>query len=573
MTDYYIDGIILILALVLILCLIYFARSNKKSKHVFNQRVNTKESKTYLIKVNYATQMMSFCNRGPNERNEETILTKDISIHDFIESLPLQQQKNFYDFIFDDCVNENVKARIVVNANRVLNLDEHHWLRLNYKEKFSNNITYIKGIQIFKRNVVKTKKEFEHYSVSEFRTKIEELHPTIDAPVGTIFCFVCNKMDNISRHYGDEIANDYVTYMWDEICNIFANHGFVCHFKDDIYLAYYDKLINKRDVISQINYIINEIDFNFEIDTYTFEIKPFIGAIICGEYDSSVTKNIDGVYQAALKIKEESLGRRYRIYDTSLLNEFKQEKEYYEDLKNIMQNSLFDPFYSPIVSLLDGSTFGYFSDMDFSNYSFSSFNEALDKANNSEMGQDFFTKALSKWLTSFLTSGNEDSKLFVFTNFELIDDLIKTYKSREEYRKIKIIVVITNYDDLLKDPFVTKGKIKALRDARLTIGVTASPKLQSVLTQELRYFDYLILPRSLTADIIKDPRKKLIVSSIIDITSSYYMQRIAIDIDNYQEAEVLKELDVSYMSGQLFDTKKSNISMRKLSHLYDEIVY
>ena len=113
--------IIVLLGLTFVFLLFHFFITSKKANKVLKQRVTTKESKTYLIKVNYATQVLTFCTRNLDLSKDETVISFDIKIHDFIESLPLQQQHTFYDFIFNDCLKENTKTNIVVNANRILN--------------------------------------------------------------------------------------------------------------------------------------------------------------------------------------------------------------------------------------------------------------------------------------------------------------------------------------------------------------------------------------------------------------------------------------------------------------------
>lgn len=561
----------LFIVIFIITLIVYFV-SDFKDKNIMNQPVVSKESKAYLIKVDYRFQTITFSNRNSTNGQDPRIVSNTFKIHDFIEALPLHQQKIFYDFIFKDCFNGNSKKKISINSSSLLKIEDHHWLRLNFKEKVSDDVVFIKGVQIYQRNITTNRKDFQYIANYNFKKRIEDLcDDDITMPIGTIFCFNCGKMENIQKRYSKEIANDYMMYMWDEINNIFANNGFVGHLRGDVFLAYRHGFTNKRDITNFANNIINEVDFNYEIDTYTFEIKPIISAIVVGEFGPDIEKSIGAAYQTTLKLKEEALGRRFRIYDSSLFNEFKQEEEYYDDLKNIMENSLFDPLYSPIVSMYDGQIFGYFSDMDFTKYSFASFSDALDKANSNEFGSDFFTKAVTKWFNAFLDKADSKyDKLFVFTSFDLLDNLINTYTSSQEYAKINLVAVITHYGDILKDPINAKQKVELAKKNGVTLGIVASYKMQTVLSQELYKFSYLILSKEMTQGVVKDQRRQLILSSIMDFLSSYNMQKIAIDIDNYQEAEVLKTMDVSYMSGNLFDPRKSSISMRKLAHLYDE---
>ena len=561
--------VILIVLFSLYIIVKYFI-SNDKISHLLSLKVVTKENKTYIIKVDYEYQLLSFTWRGLDENKNPSIISKEYSFNEFIESLPIDQQIYFHDFLFKDCMDDNKKAKITINVNNVLGEKNNNWLRLSYLERHANNVVYVKGVKIYKRNIEKDKK-FEYLSLDLFKNKLKSLYPSVDSAIGSLYCFSFNSLEFYKKRYGEEVANDYLLQMWDELNTLFINRGFVGHIKDDTFIAYFDKKIIKRDIQYFIHSFINNNPFEFGIDNLIRTNIPLIAVIVYGDFSNDLDENIKCLYYTLEKLEDSNLNNRYRICERDLYEEIKQKEESLIDLRETMENHFFDPLYSPIISLNSGDTYGFFTDLDFSNYKYRNLSDLLNNSNNNKLGNTFFSKAVGKWFSSFLNNADMDvQKLFVFTDFDLIDSLINTYTSCEDYDRINLVAVITDYMDILNDPDLTRRKINDLKRNGIQIGIMACNELQSVLSQELHQFTYLVIPRQLTKDIVTNPRNSLVLQTIFDMTHDYYMDKIAVDIDNYQEAEVLKEMDVFYMSGNLFDAKKSNISMRRLAHLYDE---
>ena len=561
---------LVVTALMFFAIIVKYFISNDKISSLLNQKIVTKENKIFIIKVDYEYQKLTFTCRGIGKDNKPSIISNEYKFDEFIESLSIDQQIYFHEFLFKDCKEDNTKAKITINANKIFNENVDYWLRLTYLERYANNVVYIKGVKIFKRNNIKGNNNFEYLSSNSFKTKLNEKYNQVNGPVGSLFYFNFNNMEFYQKRYGVEVANDYLMQIWDELNSLFINRGFVGHLTSDKFIAFFDKKINKREIQYFVHNVINKTPFQFGIDNSIRILKPLIAIIVYGEYSNDLQVNIDYLNQTMSKL-EDSTNIKYRVFDQNLFDEIRHEKEYFNNLKSTMDDQLFDPLYSPIISLNSGDTYGFFTDLDFSNLSFNSFNDVFNKSNTNSLGYDFFSKAVSKWFSSFLNNANMDvQKLFVYTSFDLIDSLINTYTSNEDYDKINLVAVITNYSDILKDPELTRRKINSLKRNGIQLGIMACPELQSVLSQDLHQFTYLVIPRQLTKDMLSNPRTNLVLQTIFDMTHDYYMDKIAVDIDNYQEAEVLKEMDVFYMSGNLFDAKKSNISMRRLTHLYDE---
>ena len=561
--------VVLIILMSLYIIVKYFI-SNDKISHLLSQKVVTKENKTYIIKVDYEYQLLTFTWRGIDKDKKPSIISKEYTFNNFIESLPVDQQIYFHEFLFKDCMDDNKKAKITINVNKIFEEKDNNWLRISYLERHANNVVYVKGVKVYKRNINRDKK-FEYLTLDLFKNKLKTLYPSVDGAVGSLFYFSFNSIEFYKKRYGDEVANDYLIQMWDELNTIFNNRGFVGHIKDDQFIAYYDKKIVKREIQYFIHSFINTNSFEFGIDNLIRTNKPLIGVIVYGEFAREFDTHLNCLYQTMQKLEDSNVNLHYLIYDNDLYKELKRDEDNLNDLRESMENQFFDPLYSPIITLNSGDTYGFFTDLDFSNYKFRNINDLINRSSGNKLGNTFFSKAVAKWFSSFLNNANMDvQKLFVFTDFDLIDSLINTYTSDEDYDRINLVAVITDYMDILKDPDLTRRKINDLKRNGIQLGIMACPELQSVLSQELHQFTYLVIPRQLTKDIITNPRTSLVLQTIFDMTHDYYMDKIAVDIDNYQEAEVLKEMDVFYMSGNLFDAKKSNISMRRLAHLYDE---
>lgn len=443
--------------------------------------------------------------------------------------------------------------------------DNYRWIRFSLKMvKRGRNIIYCSAVGVSSYRKDK-KVPGEIINLNMFRTRVEERCKDSKLQ-GSIYCINCNMLDIIRHRYGQEIANQYLLTLLHSFHDLNNVKTLVGHYKNDTFLIYRSFDSSKTGISENLRKVLDLLNRYIEFDMYQFEIKLTCGVSILGEYSNTVAEAIDQASLASLKSKGELV-----FYDSQMDSEEQEKSRQLEEIREIVNNAVFNPIYYPIISLQTGRAFGYFSEINFENNAFVAL-ESLGKAVNDDLRKKLYVVAFRTWIEKFMsTESYNNKKIFIFCDIDMLNVLEEVYLSKIDYASVNLVAVINSYQQILDADDTIKEIFSSLKQNKINLAVVAEESLQTSVHPLLGYVSYVVLPENMIRMVGIDQRMRLCVSNIIDLVETYDIHPIAWNINNLSQAEILKTEGIIYMNGPLFDNRsRDGNSIRRINKLMDE---
>jgi EAL domain-containing protein (putative c-di-GMP-specific phosphodiesterase class I) len=413
------------------------------------------------------------------------------------------------------------------------------------KVEKTSGLIYLSGLRSAKESI-KILKGVKILGALAFKDKVLELNPN----KGALIILNFNLLDVINRRYDKEIATSYIKALWSSVVNkIIEPQAIVGIYRGDSIVIFNPILTSKRETIAFIETQIKKLGNIISFDSYTFDTKPIAGFTLFNEF----TKGIDLLIKQAFKAAEYARlnGLSISDYDTEVepfdASNIKQANE----IKRMIEQQYINPNYVPVISLINGKNFGVIAKVNFAFTEIKNFNAAFQIAKENDLEKEFVELVLSQWFKAFIKIESQYKKLIIFIDTKQLDIVDKILSAQPRYRKLPIVIVITDYDNIIKNK-TSLFEFEQLKKFGLKFGVVAQNSMQTIIHPVLNDFEYLVWPSKLIKDILKDEKSQLALDNIIESTSPFSLRSVAWEIKSYEQAEFLKNKGVNLMSGPLF---------------------
>lgn len=561
-------GYMLLVFIPLIIYIIYrfySERKNSLSNKVILEDKN-KEVKNFNVRVDYKNRRITyFCHNCDMEKEDYTFdeiasMIKDKNKikewNEWIDSI-INSDKHEIDFFLT--LKKGAGFAPILSKLTYSLID---------KDK---GVIYLKGFNIKQGDLIKSNIIAINSSPAfSFRARIKSQIEKIGNRDGIIMIINFNLYDLIKRRYSQNEVKTYLATLWGFFENYDGRNDIVAGiYRYDNVVIYNPHLYHKKEISEYVESLLESIGDTIAFDNFHFEIKPCVGFTKLGEFTDNIEIALKQAYKVALIAREQNL--RIFAYDIELDNNEKDNLKLVARLKDMLDNNLLVNKYTPVISLSNGKEIGYFAEIDFKETKIKSFSNALKIAQENGFENEFFDVALDSWFSNFVFKQDySNNRLFVFCDSDLLNEFTSVYLSKEEYKRVSLILVITDYEELIYD-HESIETIEKISNSGIRLGITASEIMQTTVHQILRKIDYLVWPVKLTKNILKDEKNKLVVNNIIESLNNYNLISVAWNIANYQQAEYLKNIGVMNMSGLLFEKGNSVASeiysIRRLNKL------
>jgi EAL domain-containing protein (putative c-di-GMP-specific phosphodiesterase class I) len=476
-------------------------------------------------------------------------------------------QENFK--LFDDWINEILKRKDS-NKNITLYFKPSRTYRgffarlslLSVDKK--NGIVYVSGLRSA-REVTKVLKGTKILGASAFKDKVNDLKPN----QGVMIVFNFNLFDLINRRYDKEVATRYIKALWTTIVAKSNDPNLIIGiYRGDSIAMFNKNIINNREAISFIENQVKKFGQIITFDNYTFDINPFIGFTMFKEVTTSVEILIKHAYKAAENARINNL--QITNYDTDLELGDNDNQQQLNDIKRMVEQRIVNPVFVPITSLINGKIFGVFAKLNFAFTNIKNFNIAFQVAKENDFEKEFVELVITQWFEEFIKNYSSFKKLLIFLDTRQLEVVIKLLSAHPRYRKVSLVLIITDYDNIIKNKS-NLSEINYLFESKVSLGIVANSAMQTVVHPILSKFEFLVWPSRIVKDVLKDEKSKFIVDNIIQATEVFSLRSIAWEIKSYEQGEFLKGKGVLLMAGPLFNSDTTDInsgySVRKVQKL------
>jgi EAL domain-containing protein (putative c-di-GMP-specific phosphodiesterase class I) len=325
---------------------------------------------------------------------------------------------------------------------------------------------------------------------------------------------------------------------------------------------------NNREAISFIENQVKKFGQIITFDNYTFDINPYIGFTMFKEVTTSVEILIKHAYKAAESARINNL--QITNYDTDLELGDNDNQQQLNDIKRMVEQRIVNPVFVPITSLINGKIFGVFAKLNFAFTNIKNFNIAFQVAKENDFEKEFVELVITQWFEEFIKNYSSFKKLLIFLDTRQLEVVIKLLSAHPRYRKVSLVLIITDYDNIIKNKS-NLSEINYLFESKVSLGIVANSAMQTVVHPILSKFEFLVWPSKIIRDVLKDEKSKFVVDNIIQATEVFSLRSIAWEIKSYEQGEFLKGKGVLLMAGPLFNSDTTDInsgySVRKVQKL------
>jgi EAL domain-containing protein (putative c-di-GMP-specific phosphodiesterase class I) len=551
--------IILVVVPMLIYVVFYLQTSTLiKQRNLKTKFLSFDSIKSFNMTVDTKTQRIDLIYRM------EKLTSNTLTFSEFNNQL---DQDNFK--IFENWINEILKRKeptqtitLYFKPSRTYRGFFARLSLVNVDKK--SGVVYISGLRSA-REVTKVLKGTKILGALAFKEKIDELKPT----QGVMIVFNFNLFDVINRRYDKEIATRYIKALWTTITS--KNNDLdtiIGIYRGDSIAMFNNKITNNREAIAFIDQQVKKFGSIITFDNFTFDIKPFVGFTMFKEVTSSIEILIKHAFKAAENARINNIS--VTNYDTDLESIESENQQQVNDIKRMVEQRIVNPIYVPITSLINGKIFGVFAKLNFSFTSIKNFNVAFQVAKENDFEKEFVELVITQWFDEYIKNYSNFKKLLIFLDTRQLEVVIKLLSAHPRYRKIALVLIITDYENIIKNK-ANINEINYLSEAKISLGIVASTSMQTIIHPILSKFEFLVWPSKIVKDVLKDEKSKFVIDNILQATELYSLRSVAWEIKNYEQAEFLKNKGVLLMAGPLFNADTTDInsgySVRKVQKL------
>lgn len=550
--EYYYLIPIAILLFILLILIFRFAKSERKNRSVNKYGVTDRNLNNYSMRIDFNNEMITLYKKG-NYKGIE--IPTDV----FLRFIAPEDQKKYKEWI-DKIRTKRLddKEFLYITISNIENETSTEYYRLKNYDYSKNNAF----CSMTKLNKQVHDEEIEIKTFEDFRQNYnqEKSRPRV------IYCVNFGLYNTILNRYGTVAAKNYVEKLYTLLQTYKNKNTTVVSYKDDSFLIILSKMLNIRRLGISSRKIINEFTRTLFFFNLQVEIMPTVGCASSISNFQTINEFAEAAYSASNNTENE----RYRFYDDKMIKAKRKNVEDSEELRELM-NSFYDcTTMSSVISLLDGSPVGVFPEVKFKDDKYVTYNDGFELAKGIDKTATYFYTSVSQWFKKYHDEECQN-KLFMFLDIDKIDFLTDVLMNNEHYQAIDIVAIITEYDPLIENPEVIKKLSNLTKDFNITLGILASDKMITSLSNHLHHFNWIIIPNKMSSVIVEDNKGKFKINMILNAVERFNLNVLAWHVSEFAIAEALKKLGVDFLQGPILDNDSDDIiSKRQLAKLIDE---
>ena len=404
--------------------------------------------------------------------------------------------------------------------------------------------------------------------MKQFFHQMNGLSLDLSKPAGTFFCINFSMFETLINRYGHKVVNPYLTKLYELVHDFRSGHLIIGHYAKDAFLIYKHGLTSQISINSFVQKMIHHFQTSIHMEEFQFDLYPYIGVLLLGEFNKNVNQGVRNVYEITLKAIEAD--KQIMYYDAEMDYKNMLFEAWRYEILNVMKKKNYMVQFYPIISLLSGNRIAHVLDIDYTSQEIANFDLLYQSAKAYQLHNELFGNVLQEALNAYLARPDK-STLLLYCEMNSLEVFEQLYLSNTAYQSLNISLIFPDYSDLYLNKRATQ-LVDSLRSKGITFGVLANRKMQTTIYDSLRLFSFLVVPHTFIES--NDERTNVTVRAILANVSVLNMQTVVFNVTNYAIAERVKGLGIDFINGPLFDDRNDDIiSVRKISKLVEGSFY
>lgn len=552
----HIEYIILIgIALIIFGLTTYIYRSTKTNEKIAKVDFSTLSDKKFGEIDFYQSRMVIYSSRNKNKITRLSLA----EFHEAIDPMNVASWDKWLNKLKE--ATDIQQEAVSLFVNRLFGF-ERVFLKCSLR-KLTGSKAYIRFDLIPQINLIKSSYTGA-MDLKQFYRQLNDFALDLSTPTGTLFCINFAMFDNLVNRYGPKVINPYMDKLNELVYDFKGTNLIRGHLEKDIFLFYKHGLIQQMNINSFVQKLINHFEKSLEMDDFTFDLYPYVGILLLGEFHKSVHANVVNVQEATKKGVE--LDKQITFYDASMEEKNKEIEAWRYEILAVMKNKNYGVDFYPIVSLLSGNEIGHYLHLSYQSKTMKDFKTLYRSSSLFQLHNDLFAVTIKSSLNRYKEM-KKKHPLWLFCEVRNLEVFEKIYLSNPEFKKIDITLMITNYEELNIGK-KQLGIFQSLKALNVSLGVVAHPTMQTMIFDVLHEFSFLIIPHEMLES--NDERVAIMLRSILANVTVLNLQTMVYNVSSYAIAERAKGYNLDFINGPLFDDRNDDIiSVRKIAKLIE----
>lgn len=549
MEKFYIVALIGLVTLIILL--LYFKTSNKKTKKVLTTNFKQFNADNFA-EIDFAESNISFhTSRDGNEKIK-------ISLQLFEEKVFKNNLNKWQDWLLmikEGKVEQDESLSVFVNDF------------LDYKNSLLKiTVLKIKEEKVFLRLCVTPQEKLSRLkfdNILENKNFQKKLQKTLKDEVSVaLFSLNFNSFDNLLNRYGSKIITPYMNKV-NAIVSEYQNSNLVKGiYQKDVFLFYKTLPIDGLTLEQYLEKVSDFFHDKIHFEDLALDLEPFISVIVIG----SRYININNTIQTVVNLSEEAIRNHKKICFGSEDGELDSKNR--KKVLSVLRHKNYEIDFYPIVSLHSGRIVANLLEVDYRGLDIKNFEDLLKAAKANQLQNELYVNILKSSLIKYQDNENKPT-LYIHADYKILEVFEKVYFSTPGFDKIRVGIIISDYEDLNVSRKILPI-FKRLKEKGITFGVVANARMQTTLYDILRDFSFIVIPTEMIVS--DDERSAVMVREIISNTEILNLQTMVFKVSNYITAERVKGFGIDFINGPLFDERNDDIiSVRRISKLIDNV--